>query len=288
MIRAWERRYNAVEPVRSSTNRRLYSEENIKRLELLQKATALGHSIGQVAQLSTQKLQELTNYESTERQSSVGLDIETNEGFSEAEYMKSCIAAIEQFDAYGLEQMLWRASVTFSQPELIDQIVVPLIHEVGNRWQNGTLRVVHEHLASNVLRRFLGNMRSASDIPESAPKMIATTPIGQLHELGALIVAVTGASEGWHVTYLGPNLPAEEIAAAAVNNRVKAVCLSIIYPPSDARLFRDLAKLRQLLPEKTELIIGGRVAFSYADILTKIGATLIADLPSFRQELESL
>ena len=53
VIRAWERRYGAVEPERSATGRRLYSDTEIERLQALERATRAGHSIGQIAQLST-------------------------------------------------------------------------------------------------------------------------------------------------------------------------------------------------------------------------------------------
>ena len=60
VIRAWEKRYEAVVPHRSPKNRRLYSEEDVQRLQLLKGATDAGHSISQVAQLDSKELQNLT------------------------------------------------------------------------------------------------------------------------------------------------------------------------------------------------------------------------------------
>jgi methanogenic corrinoid protein MtbC1 len=94
-------------------------------------------------------------------------------------------------------------------------VIVSLLHRVGERWYEGSLRIAQEHLASAVVRGFLGSQREVFDYPETAPTLVVTTPAGQLHELGALVVATAAASEGWRATYLGPNLPAEEIAGAA-------------------------------------------------------------------------
>ena len=59
VIRIWEKRYGAMEPERTGTNRRLYSDEQIERLSLLREITQNGHSIGHVAKLPTDKLREL-------------------------------------------------------------------------------------------------------------------------------------------------------------------------------------------------------------------------------------
>ena len=58
-IRVWEKRYSAVTPVRTPTNRRLYSEADIERLQLLRRATLAGHSIGQIAGLPIDDLRTL-------------------------------------------------------------------------------------------------------------------------------------------------------------------------------------------------------------------------------------
>ena len=69
-----------------------------------------------------------------------------------------------------------------------------------------------KHLAAAVVRTLLGNICQGSDISASMPNLVVATPRGQLHEIGALIAGTTAASQGWQVTYLGPNLPAEEIS----------------------------------------------------------------------------
>jgi methylmalonyl-CoA mutase cobalamin-binding subunit len=143
-------------------------------------------------------------------------------------------------------------------------------------------------MASAVVRSFLGSMRGAYPLSTTAPHLIVTTPARQLDELGALIVAATAASEGWQSTYFGPDLPPEEIAAAAVQKGARAVAISIIYPPDVPLLMEDLKKLRRLLPSTTELIVGGRASNAYAPVLKNIGALHVDGLSALRQELDQL
>ena len=162
------------------------------------------------------------------------------------------------------------------------------MQEIGNQWRVGTLRIAHEHLAAAAVRTVLGNMCQTSDIAASMPNLVVATPRGQLHEIGALIAGTTAAAEGWRVTYLGPNLPAEEIAGCAAQNAAKAIGLSIIYPTDDPHLANELRKLRRGVQEDVALFIGGAGAIAYDPVIHSIGAVRINDMPTFRTELEAL
>jgi methanogenic corrinoid protein MtbC1 len=129
-------------------------------------------------------------------------------------------------------------------------------------------------------------MRISHRPPVNAPSIIIATPSGQLHELGALIIALVAALEGWRVIYLGPNLPAEEIASATKLKKSQLVLLSLVYPANDPFLKQELEKLRTLLHSDVKIVIGGRVSESYQEILDHIGAIQLNDLDNFRKFLE--
>jgi MerR family transcriptional regulator, light-induced transcriptional regulator len=111
------------------------------------------------------------------------------------------------------------------------------------------------------------------------------TPAGQAHELGAMLAATTAAGNGWRVIYLGPDLPAEELARAARQVRADAVALSIIYPTSDAQVTDELRRLRAELGPKVGIVIGGSGANSYGDVLRDIGADTLTSLAALRSWL---
>lgn len=286
-IRIWEKRYNAVSPERTETNRRLYSEADMERLLLLYKATLDGHAIGQIAKLPTEQLRQLlpTTAAATSNKSAE----ENKDDFaSPAAALEHCLQFVKQLDPERLKRALEEAEVALSKPRFIEQLIAPLMQKIGEMWRDGRLRVVHEHMATAVTRSFLGNVRSAYEVPETAPGLIVTTPVGQLHELGALMASATASAEGWRVIYLGPNLPAEEVAAAARQNQARAVALSIVYPADDPRLEPDLQKLRRHLPDEAAVLIGGRAAPSYRALAEMPGVQLIKDLASFSAILEAL
>ena len=284
VIRAWEKRYNAVTPSRTDTNRRIYSQTDIEKLKLLQHATTNGHSIGNIANLSIDSLKELT-----------GTSIPTNDSvkknseyvFDPLKHIDICMDAIQKLDAEKLEIELLKASVNLSQPELVEKLLIPLLEKTGQNWEEGKIRVINEHLASTIIGPFLFNLIDSYKIPNSAPKILFTTPMGQQHEFGALLASAVAAYSGWKAIYLGSNLPVVDFINAAEKIEPKALALSIIYPPNDPQLKNELLKLKLL---KKEIIVfaGGRAAYSYVDVLEQINALLVKDLNEFRSKLISL
>jgi DNA-binding transcriptional MerR regulator/methylmalonyl-CoA mutase cobalamin-binding subunit len=285
VIRAWEKRYQVVKPLRSETNRRLYSHEDIRLLSLLKKATQSGHSISSISDLDINALQQLLQDRFKEEQDDPHVYDSESIGGDEAHF-DNCLNAIKELDAARFEEALLRASMDLTQPVLIKSLLLPLIRSLGELWKDGSLRVMHEHLATAVLKPFLHNLRISYRPSPNAPSMIIATPIGQMHEFGALIIGLVTASEGWKVIYLGPNLPAEEIASATKQKKSNYALLSLVYPANDPYLRQELEKLRTLLPSSVKIIIGGRVSESYQEIIKDIDALQFNDLDEFRQYLE--
>jgi DNA-binding transcriptional MerR regulator/methylmalonyl-CoA mutase cobalamin-binding subunit len=287
VIRVWEKRYKVVSPDRTTTNRRLYSDADIERLRLLQRATRAGHSISHVAQLPTESLTELVKTEE-ETAPLPTVARQAKKERSAQSVLEDCLEAVKNLDSDALKVALTRAAIALSQPALMEQVIIPLMQRIGDLWRDGSLRVAHEHLASAVARTVLGSLGETLAVSKSGPRLIVTTPAGQLHEIGALIAAVTAASEGWRVIYLGPSLPAEEIAGAAEQSQAKAVLLSIVYPADDPHLVNEFRKLRRYLAPEVAIVVGGRAADAYENALREIGAVILQDMPRLRAQLETL
>jgi methanogenic corrinoid protein MtbC1 len=283
----WEKRYGAVVPSRTPTRRRLYTDADIHRLLLLRQATLAGHSIGQIAQLPSEQLRALVAADADAPPAPAPSLRAPPDGAPPA-HLAACLAAVEQLDAVALETALLRARVAVSHTAFIDTLIIPLMYTIGELWREGTLRVMHEHLASAIVRTLLGSLVTTAGWPPTAPHCIITTPAGQWHEIGALIIASVASTEGWRVTYLGPNLPAEDIAAAAQQHRARAVALSLVYPPDDPHLPQELARLRQYLAPEVAVFVGGRAAAAYGEILQRLGAVLPRDVAEFRTHLEAV
>lgn len=307
LIRAWERRYNAIEPERTVGRHRFYSDAEIERLRLLRQATGTGRSIGQIAQLSNEQLLALVEEDRGDAQP------ESAQGGREplarqvlvtaaksaepgraggalppsappaatvevpprvpkedaaplyppnlpptSRQLSPYFDAIHRLDGRELRNQLDRAAVELGYSRVLTEIVEPLMRQVGDRWHAGILREMHEHLATFEVRAFIeGLLRRVAAAP-AAPRLVVTTPAGERHELGALLAAATACFEGWDVIYLGCDLPAQDIAAAARTVHALAVALSISFPGANPQLGHELLELRRRLADQIALLIGGR------------------------------
>jgi DNA-binding transcriptional MerR regulator/methylmalonyl-CoA mutase cobalamin-binding subunit len=287
-IRAWERRYAALAPERTATNRRLYTDTDIQKLLLLSQAVQAGNSIGQIARLTLPELQTLVAQDGRSRNSPFQSDASQTEPPGTAPYLGECLDAAERLDAGALEDVLTHAAMALGAVALINQVILPLLKTMDDLRFKGKVRTAHENLVTAVLRTYLGRMVTSFPGSSPAPHLIVTTPAGQMHELGALLVAVIGAFEGWRVTYLGPNLPAEEIAGAAHQQGARAVALSIVHPPDDPGLVRELFTLRKCLGEEIVILVGGRAAGAYIHALQATEAVVLGDIASLRAELAAM
>jgi methanogenic corrinoid protein MtbC1 len=123
---------------------------------------------------------------------------------------------------------------------------------------------------------------------EDDPRLVVSTPSGEDHELGAMLAAVIAAGEGWRITYLGPNLPAEDIAQAALALHATAVALSVVYPQNLPGAESELRQLRGRLPAGVSIIVGGHAFGSHSTALRETGALWIDDLREFPAVLAKL
>jgi DNA-binding transcriptional MerR regulator len=258
VIRAWEKRYHAVTPSRSESNRRLYRSEDVDRLILFKRAIEAGYSIGNIAALETSEIKRLISQVTGTSQNlnSPTPSKRTHENINQ--FLEETLQAVKDLNPKKLENILLTTSMQFSQPVLIDGFIIPFLQKIGNLWQEGKIRIYHEHLVTAVIKTFLVDLMTKSISPANA---------------------------GCQVTYLGPNLPAEEIAAAAIDKKSVVILLSIVFPSSDPRLRKEFEILRNLLPMNVEIYVGGRSVKSYQDTLKKINAQIFQEIKDVREKL---
>jgi len=286
-IRAWERRYGAILPVRTDTNRRLYTVDDARKLALLQRAVASGHQIGHVATLSAEELEHLIR-PSDELERDARPPAGSIPAEQAAAFVAEAVLGAQTLSAGQLMDCLVRAATLYGIRDASLQVILPLLGIVGERWHRGDLGIASEHIVTAAVRSFLGQALQAIPRRAGALRLAATTPTGQFHELGALIAGVIAAAEGWDVLYLGPNLPAQEIARAAREFGARAVALSIVWPADDSGLADELARLRQSLDSSCALVVGGAATDEYRAVLTRAGALIADDIDSLSRILAAL
>ncbi len=300
LLRAWERRYAVVTPARTEAGQRLYSDQDIERLRLIKVAAATGRRISQIASLSLDDLRELAR-----RDASESMVAARTEGPGERpgerpsrtrgptstdvdEHLRACREAMERMDGSATHALLMRAAVALEPRTFIDGVVVPLLRLVGDSWENGALRPTYEHVLSVALGRVLSWLIGILPAPAGAPLVLFCTLSGQRHEFGAMLAAVVAASRQWRVSYLGPDLPVDDIAHAALLARADVVAVSVLGPIDLRLLRREIEQLRSALPESISLIAGGRTATAHARALRSSGAMVLPDLDAWNMWLEAV
>lgn len=287
VLRAWERRYAVVDPQRSAGGTRLYSNADIVRLRLLRRLTEAGHSIGSVAPLGVEELLALDRGAeeiSPRGSASAGGDDVANR------FVAGCLEAMEAMDATRVHGLLMRAVMAMSAVEFAEQVVVPLLRQVGDLWSEGDVFPAHEHMLSVCVQRVLHWMMTALPPQADAPVLVGTTPSGERHELGAMMAGVMAADSGWRVLYLGPDLPAPDIAHAVRASSADAVALSVVCGSDLVALAAEIQSLHELLPGQVRLLVGGASAAGVRALPAGAGvdAVWFDDLRGLRAALSAL
>jgi len=288
VIRAWERRYGVVEPERTPTNRRRYSDADIARLSLLHAATNRGHAIGNIAKLSLDDLEKLQLLKPDNPEVADSVEPHTAIGNSAADILECCKESVLELNLVKLESALLNSERTLGIPILLESVVAPLLSWVGDSWSRGTLQIAQEHGMTEIIRHFLSGLRTRRNQSVSAPRIIVATPPGQYHEMGAMLAAAIASMQGWNVLYLGTNMPPSDIAHAVAISGARCVALSIIYPADDPFLARELLLLRECLPKETVIIAGGSACHGYEGVLHEVGASIHADIRGFQDTLATI
>ena len=244
-LRAWERRYRAVVPVRSTRGRR-YGEHDVARLRRLAELVALGHPISTIAKLSDTELARLLD-------NADALTVRTPK-LGEAANLAALGTALTRYDLDTIESTLNRHAAILPPRELVFSVVLPLLRDLGDRWERQALRPGQEHLVSAIVRSVLGSLLRTIARPDTTPKIVFATPAGERHELGLLCAAVLAASARFGVLYLGPDLPAGDIVHAATTTGAPIVMVSLTMPGAAVR---SEVKGLTRLPAGLELWVGG-------------------------------
>ena len=260
LLRAWERRYGLLEPDRTTGGHRLYTGNDLRVLDRIKTLLDEGRSIGEIACIGRDGL--LSAGESTwsafgSFAASDGTPMSGPAGV-DGERVENLVRAAQRIDDQAVERELDRAFVTFSAIEAVDRVLLPALARIGNLWELGEASVASEHLLTHrVQARMLGLLQVANPSLSRAGIAICACLPGEDHEIGALYCALTIASCGRRVTYLGARLPFDALVGAAERLHPDIVCLSVCTPTVFDREREGLLETARRLPAETQLIIGG-------------------------------
>jgi len=252
-LRAWERRYSAVSPGRDARGR-VYADADIRRISLLRDAVGNGHAIGRVAGLPDDQL-------ATVAGASARVPARSATALARSPVpsgqIDAIIGALERFDTVAVETELARAAALLRAPDLLREVLVPVLTEVGERWHGGRGRIAHEHLLSASVRNVLGSLLRVHQRSGVRDRLLFATPSGERHEFGTLGAAMLAASGGLGTLYLGPDMPADEVLAVTTVTELDVVVLGVTNVGDMAHTDQEMDVVAERLDARLELWVGG-------------------------------
>lgn len=245
LLRTWERRYGFPTPVRSEHDEREYSREDLDRLITIKKLLDNGFRPRKVVPLSGAELTLLA----------AELPQNIPQGTSGA--VKQAICLLKNDDLEQFSDFLTSTLISQGLDSFVNQLVAPLNHEIGEAWFRGEIGVFHEHYYASRIEALLVRANSFLHKTKTHPRVLLTTASGELHYLGLLMAkAVLGMNKA-DAILLGPQLPNNEIKAAADHFAADIVALSFSSYFPLKRAHQTLLALRAELPVSITIWVGG-------------------------------
>jgi DNA-binding transcriptional MerR regulator/methylmalonyl-CoA mutase cobalamin-binding subunit len=291
VLRVWERRYRAVEPIRTDGGQRLYSDADLERLRLLSQATAAGRSISRIAGLPVAELAKLVrDDEDARRRLGVHEAARRTPAATDVpSEVAEAGARARALDGPGLERVLRRSAALRGVTSFLDRVATPLSVLVGEEREAGQDHAHGapgaERLMAVTLRRVIEGIMPALVVASDAPNLLAATPAGDRHEIEAVMAAAVAAAEGWRVTYLGPGVPATDIAAAAASTSARAVSVTVPRVDGGDQLLREVRALRSRLAARVPLLVSGAGAHALVSEALGPSVQIIDNLGDLRVAL---
>jgi DNA-binding transcriptional MerR regulator len=228
LLRAWEQRYGLLRPARSAGGFRLYSHDDEARVRRMTELIGDGLSAAEAAR------QARTAPEPSQ-QSPVG-DITAR-----------LHAALDSFDDQAAHAALDRLFAAVSVEASLAEVIIPYLHDLGNRWAAGSASVAQEHFAASLIRgRLLGLARDWG--AGVGPSVLLACLPGEAHDLGLVAFGVLLARRGWRVTFLGADTPFDALDGTVCTLDPALVVLHTVDPDQFDRHAEDIRGLANGTP----------------------------------------
>lgn len=243
-LRIWERRYAFPLPLRNAAGKRAYSSDDVIRLKLIGLLIKQGHRPSKVIALDVDALKNKLSESPTYHVSRNGID--------------QVIAWLKKGETHLLKNWLLSQIAKEGLRPFLENILGPLLIDIGLAWRADRLRIHEEHLFSETVQQTLRIIINHLPVISPKPHILLTTPEGELHGLGLLIVESVLSLEGIKVTSLGINTPSADIVIAAEQLNVDAVIVSMTSNYKNEKQRADVLRdLRERLPQHIALLSGG-------------------------------
>jgi DNA-binding transcriptional MerR regulator len=243
-IRIWEKRYGIIQPERTSTNIRYYSDSNLQKLLNISLLNKNGYKISHISEMTDDEI--LTEVEKlSEDDTMVDSDMNT-----------LILAAIEM-DEEEVEKTINSSILKIGFERTFCDLIFPLFLKVNILWQIGRISACQERFLSNMVRQ---KLLVAIDglLGQTLPEhqhFLMFMPSGEFNEIGLLFANYLVRKQGHEVTYLGPSITLEHLGGLNKKDKYDDVLLNITLPNSEEDHHKYVKSLLAIFPGKTIHII---------------------------------
>ena len=249
-LRTWENRYGFPVPERRPSGHRVYPLSIVPRLRRIAEALSRGHRARQVVPASESDLEQLLDSAPAAPVASAAASPNSGE-------VPELLRLVESFQSDRLTHALLSASARLGPLAFLETVVAPLLRAVGEAWEKGRLQVRHEHFVSERLGDVLRSLRLPLEERAGGPLVVFSTLPGETHGLGLQMAALVVAFAGCRVLYLGTDTPVPDMVSLTRDLGARALALSVSASSPKPRTAALLRRLRELLPRRTALLVGG-------------------------------
>lgn len=244
-LRIWEQRYALLQPERTETNIRYYSDKDLKKILNINLLYQNGLKISKIAKLSEKEI--------FQKAAQLLLEDDVNDRDEINSFVENILALNEA----GIQESLKRITQKIGIERLYAEVLIPLLEKVGTLWQVDAISVSHEHFLSNILREFLITNISAIDI-SSRPKgkVVLFLAEHEKHELSLLFYYYLLKKKGYDCFYLGQSVPMKDLREFVNETTPDFLVTSLIAELTSEDFAEIMSGLIELIDPK-KIFIGG-------------------------------
>ena len=232
LLRAWERRYGLLQPIRTEGGFRLYTGEDAERVEQMKRALDEGLSAAEAARRALAPVRP--------------------NGDALESARERLLAAAHAYDETAVHAILDEALAGFGLDTVLRELILPMLREVGDEWQRGELEIGQEHFATNLVRERLFALSRVWSRGGGPLALLACAPHEQ-HDMGLIAFGLVLRSHGWRILFLGANTPVETLAQAATAMKPQLIVVASM----DEALLEAVSGDLRRLARSPRLVLSG-------------------------------
>ncbi|HNX57285.1 MAG TPA: MerR family transcriptional regulator [Prolixibacteraceae bacterium] len=269
-IRIWEKRYGLLDPHRTDTNIRLYTDDDVRKILNVSMLVKNGYKISNVASFSGSKIQSEV--------------LRINQHLNDTnKNIDQLLFQTVNLNAVGFESLLDEMIQKNGFRKTLEQVVYPFFGRIGVLWQAGSIFVTHEHFVSNLIRNRLINETYKVKGEELSGKMLLYLRENEWHELGLLYYNYLATQAGLQCVYFGQSLPFEDLKSLLINEKYDFVVTSFVHFIEKSELEDYLSELSGLVSEGHIIISGRHVVFNKPKLPANV--TLVKNANEFIRKI---